>query len=182
MTGAVTGVIGAVSGLTAVFIAIPATKAARRSADEAAATAQLERDQRHDDLRPTPPAEIKGDVETNSEDGGGRSALMGSVVLPRDFRVRATAIMGPNASAPIGMPLVIRANQPQSFEIEHWPDDKTHPTVKEIRFRFWSPVEGDGVEPWSCQCGRPSDDGESAPGHWEWTVPVSYYDVRASIW
>jgi hypothetical protein len=44
-------------------------------------------------------------------------------------------------------------------------------SVEMLHLRFWPPSDVDeGVEHWTCRCGRPvTSDG---PGHWEWLVTV----------
>jgi hypothetical protein len=142
---------------------------ARRSADEAAAMTKLSLEQRHDDLAPGPaPAEIAATVRG----GGVTDSLVGSITVPRGYRVKATAYFRTGGSTELSIGPVLHANQPVMFQVEKWPPGSEKPVTKEIRFRFWPPIEGDDVEPWSCRCGKPTGDTMDGPGHWEWRVPV----------
>ncbi|GLW13174.1 hypothetical protein Misp01_83020 [Microtetraspora sp. NBRC 13810] len=146
-----------------------AADAARRSAEEAATISQIERERRHDDLGPAHPGEIVAVAEQTS---GGRS-LFGSITVARGYRVKATGWNG-TASTLISLPLVLHANQPYRFHIEHFPADAQKPTTEELRFAFWSPIAEDEVPTWSCPCSRPTGEQADGAGHWELRVPVGY--------
>lgn len=74
----------------------------------------------------------------------------------------------------LSLPLLLRANQPYRFHIEHWPPGREEPQIKEVRFHFWPPVDADDTPPWTCSCGRPTGDNPDNFGHWELYVPITY--------
>lgn len=179
ITGAVGGVIGAIAGVGGAAVAMAARRdsrtsadaaedsaeAARRSADADTAVAAIERDRQHRELTPQAPPTIEAFHKGNS--------LFGSITVPRDYRVAADGIYRAGGSQKLALPLLLRANQQQEFQIELWPDgvqaprsaDVRKPTTKEIRFRFWPPIESDDAPPWDCPCGQPT--GET------WTARVT---------
>lgn len=180
IVGAVGGVIGAVGGVAGPVVAHRARRDSRRSAaaasksaDEAAALTRIEHERQHAEFTPRAPAEIEAEVVGNS--------LFGSIIVPHDYRVIASGFYDTGASHQIGMPLLIRANQPQRFHIENLPPGAEDPKTKEIHFKFWPPIaESDDASPWDCRCGRPTGKDIDGPGHWEWRIPVvrSHPNVR----
>ena len=192
----VMGAIGGVAGvLAALGVGLPAGRAARRSAkaaedsaDEARAVARIQREQRHDQLRPRLPEAIEADTEPAEYLGKGGRAMIGEITLPRDYRGRALAASGESEWL-VGLPNdgtpgegLLRGGRPLKIRIaDIYPDRQG--AVDEIRFRFWPPAPTDDVEHWTCPCERPPDDGGrfDAPGHWEIRVPVSYYEIMDSL-
>lgn len=144
----------------------------------AAADAALEHQRRHDDLSPSTIAAVEGEVQAHPRFGGLPASLMASITVPRDYRVVIDALVSPGggsdaqASWPIGLPLLLRAGRPYTFEIEQWPSSKTTPIAKVLRIRYWPPTETDMVDPWTCPCRRSAEHDDRAPGHWEAVVPV----------
>ncbi|MGN9804471.1 hypothetical protein [Micromonospora sp. L32] len=189
VVGAVGGIVGVVA---AVGVGIPAVVAARRSARAgeesaqaakdaargAADVARIERAREHARLAPPAPPEIKAEIEDHPRLGADGAGLFGSITVPRDYRVKAEAVSG-NARSPISLPLLLRAGT-HSFEIEKWPRGREEPQTEFVLVRFWPPAEVDEVEHWTCPCDRPIADGDG-PGHWEWRVPLDYYNPIVSI-
>jgi hypothetical protein len=138
-------------------------EAAARSAAEAAALTRIERERDHERLFPAPPPEIPTEIGGDEP----RLALFGTFTVPRDYRVRAHAVVGA-ARTPISLPVLARANQPVRFFIEHWSEGRSVPQTQMIEFEFWPPAPGDDGEDWSCPCDRPHGEQE---GHWRWRVP-----------
>jgi hypothetical protein len=191
-----TDIVGAVGGSVGVLVALPslyfarratnagvdsaaaareAGEAARRSADEAAALTQIERErrkdereQRHEELGPESPGVIVAELR----EGRATKSLFGSIRVPNNYRVRAGAIFHVGGLTELGVPLVIHANEWVDFQIEQWPPGSTQPKTQAIKFQFWPPLEVDGVDVWTCPCSRPVDESIGALGHWEWVVPV----------
>ena len=158
-----------------------AADAALRSAQEAATISRIEKERHHEDLAPPSPVEITAELE-ESPRGAGQASLFGEIIVPRDYRVRATARVG-NSFRQLFLPLLLQANRTHRFEIERWAPGQTEPQTDEIWFEFWPPVQGyDGPGPWQCSCDRPATDEPGSSGHWEWKIPVSYYGASASVW
>jgi hypothetical protein len=174
------GAVGAIGGTIGAYGGIRGSKAEQRTNELVESQLRLDHDRRHEDLAPKPPPAINADRKTS--DAGG-DVLTGSITVPRDYRVRGEAISG-DTSWPLDLDLVLRANRAYEFEIEKWPPGRTEPRAKELRFRFWPPEEVDCVPAWSCPCDRPLGGGSNARsgGHWEWRVPVEYYDPVASVY
>lgn len=181
------GKASAASGEDSASSARVSAEASRRSADEAAALTRIEGERRseererwHHELGPGAPSAIVAELR----EGTATSSLFGSIIVPRGYRILADAQFHSGGSTRIGVPTPLRANQPSEFQIEQWPPGATRPVSKEIRFRFWPPLEGDGVDVWTCPCGRPTGESMDGPGHWEWQVPVVYedYDPARSIY
>jgi hypothetical protein len=154
-----------------------AAETGRRTADEAAALTEIERDrrqserqERHENHAPLSPGRIIAELR----DGTATASLFGSITVTAGYRVLADAQFATGGSTRIGLPSILHPNQPYDFQIEQWPPGSTQPVTKEIRFRFWPPIEGDGVDGWTCPCGRPTGESLDGPGHWEWRVPVVY--------
>jgi hypothetical protein len=191
-----TDIVGVVGGSVGILVALPslyfarraanagvdsataareAAEAARRSADEAAALTQIERErrkdereQRHEELGPDSPGAIVAELR----EGRATKSLFGSIHVPNNYRVRAAAIFHGGGETELGIPLIIHANERVDLHIEQWPPGSTQPKTQAIKFQFWPPLKGDGVDVWTCPCGRPVDESIGAPGHWEWVVPV----------
>jgi hypothetical protein len=180
IVGAIGGAVGAVGGTASVIVAAWARRdakasaqAAKESAEAARTLTQLEQDRQHERLSPPRLSEIRAIVRDNDRLGAGHSALMGSITLPCDYRVRADAISG-NSKSEIWLPLPLSANQEYEFQIEQWSPGRTKPQTEMIRFRFWPPNAVDVKNPWTCRCGQPTEDGDGmGSGHWEWTAPVT---------
>lgn len=167
-----------------------AAESARKSAAEAAALTAIEADRRveekeaaHDRQGPVPPAEIELEFKPNRNVGGGHGSLFATITAPRGYRVQAQAVYDNGTRTGTGLGTTVKPNQPEEFFVEHWHPDQTEPKTKELWIRFWPPLEPDGLDVWTCPCGRPT--GESLggasgndPGHWEWRVPVVFYRPR----
>lgn len=150
--------------------------AAWDSAREAAAVTAIERAREHDRLGPgaPPPSGIPSDLGPKQRDSVVPATLFGTITVPRDYRVRAEAVTD-NSHSPIGLPLLLRANQPYRFAIEGWPPDRTEPRAQAVRVRFWPPADIDDVDRWTCPCDRPaSEETDRSPGHWVWLAPIQY--------
>lgn len=152
-------------------------EASRRSAEEAAKITVIEtarraeeRQRLHDDLGPKPPGEIAAELHK----GSATDSLFGSITVPRGYRVIADALYVSGGSTRVALTSIIHPNRREDFQIEPWPPGSKHPVTKEIKFRFWPPLEVDNLDTWTCPCGRPTGESMNGPGHWEWTVPVSY--------
>jgi hypothetical protein len=183
--GAIGGVIGAVGGIGGAFVAAAAKRdsrrsataseraadaaersafAADRSADADTAVAGIEQAQQHRALAPPAPSSIEAFFKSNS--------LFGKITVPHDYRAAAEGVYDTGGVHQIGLPMLLRANQPREFQIEPWPAGSKETKTKEIRFRFWPPSESDDAPPWSCECGAPAGETLEGRGHWEWLVPV----------
>ncbi|TYK45103.1 hypothetical protein [Actinomadura decatromicini] len=154
--------------------------ASRDSADEARRLREIESDRRtdekqrrHEELAPELPPEIEAVV------GGawqlGMGALYGTIRVRRSYRVRAYGRAGESLT-PLSLPSIVPAGEPLQFVIEPWTSALRtggEPSIKEILFKFWPPVEGvDHGEVWSCGCGRPGGETMEGPAHWERRVRV----------
>lgn len=128
------GVAGVVVAILAKRDAGQSARAASRSADEAVAVTRLGLDKRHEELQPEAP----GEIVAEARDG----ALFGTIIVRRDYRFRAVAVLNERATQDVAAPLLIRANQPLSFQIENWPAGAETPKTREIRFRFWPSIAG----------------------------------------
>lgn len=153
-----------------------AAEAAQASARQAAEAVRIEREREHARLGPGPVPEIEAKLEVNPRYGpGGPRALFGEVTVPRDYRVRAEAVMAGGGYTSMSLPLLLHAGHPYRFAIEQWAPDRKKPQAEHVLFRFWPPAEGDDVNPWACPCGRPAADGAvSEHGHWEWLAPIRF--------
>jgi hypothetical protein len=136
---------------------------------------QAERQERHERRTPQPPGQIIAELR----EGRATASLFGSINVPTGYRVIAEAQFATGGSTRIGLPSVLHPNRPYDFEIEKWPPGSTQPVTREIRLRFWPPIEGDDVDWWTCPCGRPTGESLDGPGHWEWRVPIVYNPPRA---
>jgi len=105
-------------------------------------------------------------------------SLFGVITVERDYRAIAEALTGESSSHPINLPFALHDSQPARFQIEPWPAGSKRPRTHEILFKFWPPgAEPGSAEPWTCRCGRSESGDLSGHGHWEWLVPVHYYDI-----
>jgi hypothetical protein len=182
LVGAVGGTVGAVGGILAARANRVAARAEQHTSELAASSLHLDLERRHEDLSPPAPASIVGQSEEHPRLGGGYANLFGSVTVPRPYRVRIEALTG-DSSRPLHVSLVLRERVEHRFEIEQMPPDRRRPQAQVVRFRFWPPIEADDVVPWTCPCGRPVEMGSgTGPGHWEWRVPLEYYDVLESVY
>lgn len=178
-TGSIVGVVGGIAGPWIAIVARrdsrDSAEASRDSANEAAKVSRIENQRQHEAFRP----ELPNEIEAQKRD----ASLFGSITVDRDYRIAATGLYDESSSHEIGMPLLIRAGQPQSFQIDHLPPGAKEPRTKAILFRFWPPVaDVDGVEPWACPCGQPATENVNGKGHWERRVPVHYYDALDSVY
>lgn len=150
-------------------IARRAAEASQRSADEAARIAAVQVAARHDSLAPaqrTLPTELADNPQRAHRD------LFGTLVVSRDYRVRAVAVAG-KATWSLGLDSLLRANQVHRFPIEKWPPDRTVPQAEAVLLKLWPPAADDPVETWTCDCGRPLTEGRSGDaGHWEIRMPI----------
>lgn len=161
------------------YFAAVSARAARRSADEAARLSGIEaerrhdeREDRHDRLAPPHPGKVAATLEDSAI--GGSPSLFATITVPRAYRVQAAGWNG-TSRTPISLPLLIHANQPYRFHIEHWPAGREEPQTREVWFRFWPPIEDiDDTDPWTCPCGRPARENTDKPSHWELRVRVTY--------
>lgn len=152
--------------------------AAEKSANEAAELNRIEQERRKDERerehRELAP-EIHGEIVAELRDGRATPSLWGAITVPgNDYRVRATAVFEGGSSTELGIDHVIHSGQRVEIHIEQWPPGSERPKTKEIRFQFWPPIEGDGVDVWTCPCDRPVDESTGAPGHWERTCRVVF--------
>ncbi|WP_227014445.1 MULTISPECIES: hypothetical protein [Nocardiopsis] len=132
---------------------------------------EIRREQRHDDLGPPHPGEIQTTTEPSRAAG---QDLFGSITVPRDYRVAATAHTG-NSQCSLPLPLVLHAHVPHRFHIEHLPPGASGPRTQEVRFRFWPPIAGvDDANAWRCPCDRPTGETTEGQGHWEMRVPINH--------
>lgn len=160
---------------------------ARRSADEAARLREIEADRRseekqrrHEELGPNLPAEIEAVLGARTFAGGG-GALYGEIQVDRMYRVQAFGRVGPSLTQ-LMFPSVTPAHGSVRFVIEPWVQGRVEPSVEEIVFKFWPPVEGvDRGEVWSCRCGQATGETLDGPGHWERRVKVNYYRPQDSV-
>jgi hypothetical protein len=135
----------------------------------------------HERLGPGPVPDLGVKLEANPRGSGLPKTLFGAATVPRDYRVQARAVTG-NSYSPIGLDLLLHGGRTYRFAIEQWPPDRTESKVEYVLFRFWPPADIDGVNVWSCPCGRPvADVDERAPGHWEWRVPIDYKRRRVVV-
>ncbi|MEV7971271.1 hypothetical protein AB0O34_35550 [Sphaerisporangium sp. NPDC088356] len=150
-----------------------AAEAARKSAEEAATISRIERERRHDDLSPPHPGEITAEWD-GARNANGTTNMVGSIAMPRDYRVQAWAWNG-TALTPVSLPLLLRGNQPQQFHIEQKPRGARAIQTQEMRFRFWPPIACvDDTTAWTCPCDGPTGEDTNGPGHWELRVQVTY--------
>lgn len=195
--GAVGGSIGGLAGAAAAIISTLAKRdsgqsareskrssdasersadAAEKSANEAAELNRIEqerrddeREQRHRELAPKIPGEIVAELR----DGTVTSSLWGSITISgNDYRVRAYAVFDGGSSTELAIDHVVHTNQRIDLHIEHWPPGAAQPKTREIKFKFWPPLDGDKADVWTCPCLRPVDESAGAPGHWERTCRV----------
>ncbi|WP_162642339.1 hypothetical protein [Streptosporangium sp. 'caverna'] len=167
-----------VVALAAGYFAAISARAARRSANEAARLSGIEaerrrdeREERHERLAPSHPGSIVAVLEESAV--GGPKNLFGSITVPRDYRVQAEGWVRDSYTL-LSLPLLLHANRPYRFHIEHWPPDREEPQTQEVRFHFWPPVDVDDTDPWTCSCGRPTGENADSFGHWELRVPITY--------
>lgn len=142
---------------------------ARRSADEAARISTIETERWHDDHKPPSPGQIVAELRA----GTPADSLWGKISVPHGYRVNADAYYDTGGSTLLSLPL-LHPNQVYDLHIEQWPPGSTRPKVKEVRIRFWPPLDVDKIDAWTCPCGRPTGETTDGPGHWEWRVPVVY--------
>ncbi|MEH1058343.1 hypothetical protein V6U89_24425 [Micromonospora sp. CPCC 206171] len=148
--------------------------AAQESARQAAEVARMEREREHDRLSPGPVPHMNVELESNPRGASLPRTLFGVVSVPRDYRVRAEAVIEGGGHTALGLPLLLHAGRSYRFTIEQWPPGRMNPQVEFVLFRFWVPVEEiDKVAGWDCPCDRPMIDG-SDRGHWEWRAPIQY--------
>jgi hypothetical protein len=145
-------------------------EAAETAAAAAVQTARVSREHEHDLLHPDPVVDFEFEAAPDA-DHSGQSTVVGSVTVPRDYRVYAEAI-GDAARWPLNLPTLLRANQPYRFEIGQ--------SSRELRLLFWPPDDGDGgddenadVEAWACPCGRDAAYGDLDSPHWQWRAAVT---------
>lgn len=170
--GSIIGAVGGAIALGGAYIAWSSARVAKASAREAATISRLGTDQRHDQLSPGLPGQIAAVVEKGQHTG---ESLFGEITVPRDYRVHALAWTGTSHTPIAGLPLLLTANHPHRFHIEHWPPGREEPQTREVRFRFWPPVADlDDTDAWTCPCGRPTGEDTNGPGHWEARVQVVY--------
>jgi hypothetical protein len=178
--GAVGGAIGAVGGVVGPVLAFRARREARRAEQHANEIAdsvlRLERDRRHDQLRPRRPDGIPLEHCEHPEVGASRS-LWTVVRLERDYRVRVDAVTG-GSNRRLDLPLLLREGRTYRLKIEQMPHNTDRVHTEQLRFRFWPPGPGDGS--WTCLCGKPTEPDDHI-GHWEWKVPVHDDDVRYNV-
>jgi len=155
----------------AVEAARDSAESSRRSADEAAAVARIEADREHHRLGPT---QTTVPTSFNEPHAAGHRDLFGTIILARDYRVRAFIELGPNGRSEASLPAaVLRANEPYRIFIEKWPPGQTKPEASAVLLKLWPPVETDAVEHWTCRCGRPLvDSRRDDPGHWDVRLPL----------
>lgn len=170
--GIVVAVLAWLRGRAAAAASVRSAEAADRSADaaawsaqEAASSAELLRAERHEALRPPPPAEIRAEPH--------EGALVGVITVPRDYRVIAAGYTSNGTWHPVAVPPLLRGNRPTRFRIDAWPENTGGPRTQEIEFRFWPPAGDDEAEHWNCACGKPTAAGDDVDGHWSWPrVPL----------
>lgn len=141
--------------------------AASASADHERSALQMQRDERHERCRPALPARL--DVQVKR--GGPNSEFYyAELELDDDYRVEATTFTG-NSSSRTPMDALVRKGAKTQVFIEHIAPGQDGVRAERIKFRFWPPVETDGVDTWTCGCGAPElpDGGR---GHWEREVPL----------
>src|SRR5439155_25923889 len=98
--------------------------------------------------------------------------------VARGYRIQAEAILDSGTSTSAGLGNVLHPNREEKFHFEQWPPGSKKAKTREIRIRFWPPLDGDGVDVWDCPCGRPTGESMDGPGHWEWRVKVEYEPGR----
>jgi hypothetical protein len=150
-------------------IAEESAVSARESADAALAALKMARTDRHEAMRPTLPGELATTWQTWV---GGRHSLFTAVTVDHDYRVLADAISW-NGNSVTRLPIdaVLHAGRETPVFVEAFAPGQTEPKAEAIRFRFWPPVPGDGVDVWTCGCDEP-ELADGGVGHWTRTVQV----------
>jgi hypothetical protein len=145
---------------------------ARSSAEDAAKVAKIEADREHRALGPAATVvSFEGDRDSRI-DGWNVFAV---VATERCYRVRGEAVLDSGAVAPLGLPLVLHAHTPTRVHVERMPPDRDRPVAKRVVLRMWPPnADLDDVEPWTCPCGKPVEDGDGTVGHWQIERPLNY--------
>lgn len=149
--------------------------AAEHAAAAAAETERLSREHQHELLRPDPAVDIELEAVPDQHHGE-QFSLVGSITVPRDYRVYGEAI-GAAVRSSLNLPALLRSNRPYRFEIDTWRSDGDEPRTQELRLLFWPPDEGDEngeVEAWVCPCDRDAAYGDLDSPHWEWRAPVPH--------
>lgn len=173
----VVAVPGATVGVLSYRYTKKAAASAAQSADEAAALGAIEADRRaeekerwHHELGPTPPGEFVAELFK----GMPTDSLISTITVQRGYRVQALAVRDHGNITGAGLGNVLHPNREERFHFEQWPPGSKQPVTKEIWIRFWPPLPGDGVDVWTCPCGKPTGESLEGEGHWEWRVKVTY--------
>lgn len=141
--------------------------AAQATADHERAGLQMQRHERHEQMRPELPPKLSVKFGRGVN---GQEYFYVEIEVDRDYRVLADAHMA-NSSSPAPMDAVLHKGRTAQVFVEHRAPDLREPRVKSIRFRFWPPTDSDGVDPWACGCGAP-ELADGGRGHWEREVLV----------
>lgn len=153
-----------------------AARAAEKSADADGQVARLELDRDHEAYRPPQPIEPRFELAAN---GQGGDDLWFTFTVPRSYRLSGATISRVDntvSKGPLSMSLAQAAGQEVRVYVDHIPTGKAQTDVRYLNVRFWPPADVDeGVERWTCRCGRPLDVVEATQpgeGHWEWLIEV----------
>lgn len=149
--------------------AIAAESRAIEAEARAEELARVSFQQEHDRLAPEPPEELRAEIDRD-----GNVFVSIANTSRRDYRLRALATKD-NSSFPLGPPPVFRAGETVRVFIERVSSSGSDPNMSHVLFKFWPPVEVDGVDLWSCPCDRPADEGphgSNGQPHWSWRLPL----------
>ncbi|MGK5741536.1 hypothetical protein [Micromonospora sp. URMC 103] len=176
-------VISAVALAASWWLGVRSARAAESSAAEARKVAQLELDRDHEAYRPPQPHNPRFEMSTNPRTGDHNLSF---VFTPsRSYRILGESLEGGSRS-PLSMNgMVHPAGQEVRVFVQTIRPVRETASVEKLRLRFWPPAAVDeGVEHWTCRCGRPT--ASDGPAHWEWLVTVETpedpdYDIMETI-
>ena len=176
-------VISAVALAVSWWLGARSARAAESSAAEAKKVAQVELDRDHETYRPPQPSDPRFEMSTNPLTGDHN--LFFTFTPPRSYRIQGDSLEE-GSHSPLSMGGMLHpAGQEVRVFVQTIRPVRETASVEKLHLRFWPPADVDqGVEHWTCRCGRPiASDG---PAHWEWLVTVETpedpdYDIRESV-
>ncbi|MGW4413073.1 hypothetical protein ACWEJ6_54650, partial [Nonomuraea sp. NPDC004702] len=152
--------------------------AAERSADEAAKVARVELDRWHQEMAPQHPGILKPRLR-KPENGRGRAWYVGTIDLPRSYRVLGEAhFTGGNGYQRLDVGLFEAGPTQLQFFLADAQQAQESTPYSAVVLRFWPPLPGDEPHPWSCTCGRPDGATGEGAGHWELRIPIDWTRPR----
>lgn len=175
--------ISAVALAVSWWLGVRSARAAENSAIEAKKVAQVELDRDHEAYRPRQPLNPRFEMSTNPRTGDHN--LYFTFTPTRSYRILGDSLEGGSRS-PLSMSgMVHPAGQEVRVFLQTIRPVRETASVEKLHLRFWPPATVDqGVEQWTCRCGRPT--AYDGPAHWDWLVMVETpedpdYEIRESI-